>query len=169
MLFVKAPYDRSALRRYNLTWRPMPVHIARRSLAEFRLHLPDMKSTATRTVVALLLAGMIVPTIAVADTQTEASRLFDKNCASCHGKDGKAKTFRAVLSKARDLTNAQWQDTITDATIVESIKAGRGKMPAFGKNLSEPQVAVLAQYVRSLKQSSSVPPSRARPDNARSP
>ena len=32
---------------------------------------------------------------------------FAKNCATCHGKDGRAKTFKAKFNHARDLTDPQ--------------------------------------------------------------
>ena len=77
--------------------------------------------------------------------------LFLKNCASCRGKDGRAKTFKAKIKHARDLTDAKWQMAITDEHIYESILKGKGKMPAFEKKLSGADIAALASYVRTLK------------------
>ncbi len=77
--------------------------------------------------------------------------LFLKNCASCHGKDGKAKTFKAKFNHARNLTDPRWQAVISDEHMYESILHGKGKMPAFGKMLSENEVAALVTYVRMLK------------------
>ena len=74
-----------------------------------------------------------------------------KRCASCHGKDGRAKTFKAKFNDARDLTNSQWQADVSDERIYNAITNGRGKMPAFGKKLSDAQVESLVSYVRSLK------------------
>jgi mono/diheme cytochrome c family protein len=110
---------------------------------------PIMKSTAICIIAVLLLSS--VGLARAADSGLDTGKLFDKNCATCHGKDGRAKTFRAAFNKARDLTDPQWQDTIADAAIIASISAGRDKMPAFATKLSEPQIAALAQYVRSLK------------------
>jgi cytochrome c6 len=81
----------------------------------------------------------------------EAKATYDENCASCHGPDGRAKTFRAKFNKARDLTEPQWQDGISDASLLESIKAGRGKMPAFLDKLSDAQLEGLVRYVRSFR------------------
>src|SRR5947207_13871979 len=67
---------------------------------------------------------------------TNANALFVKNCASCHGMDGRAKTFKGRLKHVRDLTNSQWQTGISDEHIYNSILRGNGKMPAFGKRLS---------------------------------
>lgn len=77
--------------------------------------------------------------------------LFLKNCASCHGKDGRAKTFKAKFNHARNLTDPTWQAAITDEHMYESILHGKDKMPAFGKKLSEDEVAALVTYIRMLK------------------
>ena len=82
---------------------------------------------------------------------TDASRLYDKKCAECHGKDGRAKSFRGKLAHARDLTNAEWQQQVSDERIYNSISNGKGKMPAFAKKLSEPEINSLVAYVRGLK------------------
>lgn len=80
-----------------------------------------------------------------------AAAIYAKRCASCHGKDGRAKTFKAKFNDARDLTNWQWQEAVSDERIYNAIVNGRGKMPAFGKKLSDSQVDSLVSYVRSLK------------------
>jgi len=80
-----------------------------------------------------------------------ASALFDKRCDSCHGKDGQAKTFKAKFNHARNLTDAKWQAEVGDERLFNSISNGKGKMPAFGKKLSEAQINGLVVYVRSLK------------------
>ena len=81
----------------------------------------------------------------------DAHVLFDKHCASCHGKDGEAKTFKPKFNHARNLTDAKWQSDVTDERIFNSIENGKGKMPAFGKKLSQEQVNGLVSYVRHLK------------------
>jgi len=81
----------------------------------------------------------------------DASRLFEKKCAECHGKDGRAQSFRGKHSHARDLTDAEWQQRVSDERIYNSISNGKGKMPAFGKKLSDAEISSLATYVRGLK------------------
>ena len=82
---------------------------------------------------------------------TSASELFARNCAKCHGKDGRAKTFRGKLARARDLTNAEWQAKVSDERIFNSIMNGRGKMPSYDEKLSSAQIEALVAHVRSLK------------------
>lgn len=81
----------------------------------------------------------------------DAKSTFDGKCATCHGKDGRGKTFKGRMSHARDLTAAEWQNDVTDERIFNSISNGRNKMPAFKKKLTEAQIEELVGYVRRFK------------------
>ena len=81
----------------------------------------------------------------------DARLLFADHCATCHGKDGRAKTFKAKFNHARNLTDPEWQTGVTDERLFNSITNGRGKMPAFGKKFSEAETSRLVAYVRQLK------------------
>ena len=81
----------------------------------------------------------------------DANSLFAKNCVTCHGKDGKAKTFKAKFNHARNLTDPDWQASVTDERLFNSITNGRGHMPAWGKKLTEAEINSLVAYVRQLK------------------
>lgn len=83
--------------------------------------------------------------------ETDAGALFEKNCATCHGKDGSSKTFKAKFNHARNLTDSAWQATVSDERLVNSITNGRGHMPPWGKKLSEEEINSLVSYVRHLK------------------
>jgi cytochrome c6 len=77
---------------------------------------------------------------------------YAKNCATCHGKDGRAKTFKSRHHvHARDLTDARWQSEASDERILDSITNGRGRMPAFKDKLTAEQITSLLEYVRGLK------------------
>jgi len=88
---------------------------------------------------------------AAVTTAASASESYTKHCASCHGKDGRAKTFKAKLNHARNLADPEWQDRVSDERIFNSIMNGKGKMPEFSKKLSEQEINALVSYVRSLK------------------
>ena len=82
----------------------------------------------------------------------DAKGTFNSQCAKCHGRDGRAHTTRGRLSHARDMTNAAWQNEVSDERLFNSINKGRGKnMPAYGKKLSDDQIDALVRYVRQLK------------------
>ena len=116
----------------------------------------------------ILLSALIVLSLALATFSTQHSAaslieqsspqneldvkiLYDKHCDSCHGKDGSAKTFKAKFNHARNLTDSKWQGEVTDEHLFNSISNGKGKMPAYGKKLSEAQINALVTYVRTFK------------------
>ena len=80
-----------------------------------------------------------------------ASVVYKKYCASCHGQDGRSKTFKAKLNHARDLTDAEWQSRVSDERIYNVISNGRGKMPGFEKKLSLTEIESLVTFVRGLR------------------
>ena len=86
--------------------------------------------------------------------QRTAKQLYRQQCASCHGPDGRAQTSKGKFSHARDLSDAKWQDDVTDERIFNSIINGRsvrGNMPAFSDRFSEAQVNLLVKFVRDLR------------------
>lgn len=103
---------------------------------------------------SMLGAARTSMTTARSSSQTgvvDAAALFAKNCAKCHGRDGRAKTFRGKIVGARDFTNAEWQSRVSDETLAASITNGRGSMPSFKKKLSDEEIKSLVNYVRKFK------------------
>jgi mono/diheme cytochrome c family protein len=82
---------------------------------------------------------------------SEPAALFDRHCAKCHGRDGRAKRFRGQVTGARNLTDPKWQDRVTDEQIAAAIKRGPGAMPSFEKKLSQAEIDALVGYVRHFK------------------
>lgn len=110
----------------------------------------------------IIISGLVVlPTNAAlpranvekAVSERTATALYAKHCASCHGKDGRSKTFKAKFNKARNLTESGWQEAVSDERIYNSIANGRGKMPGFSKKMSEAEIDALVLLVRGLRQS----------------
>lgn len=101
---------------------------------------------------SLRTSGAVVSAEVPAVNQRSAATLYSKYCASCHGKDGRAKTFKAKFNHARNLTEPGWQDAVSDERIFNSIANGRGgKMPAFAKKISEAEIDLLVLLVRGMK------------------
>jgi mono/diheme cytochrome c family protein len=107
---------------------------------------------------ALTLTLLVVPLVVIRTGESknsaqtpDAAALFNRYCASCHGKDGRAKTMKAKFKGARDLTNAKWQTDVTDERIFNSITQGKGRMPSFSKKLSTEETEAMVPYVRGLK------------------
>jgi cytochrome c oxidase cbb3-type subunit 3 len=80
-----------------------------------------------------------------------AIALYSRNCASCHGRDGRAKTSRGRRNHSRDLNDHEWQERVSDERIFNSILNGKGKMPGYSKKFSEQEVDALVAYVRGLR------------------
>lgn len=80
-----------------------------------------------------------------------AAGLYTRNCASCHGRDGRAKTAKAKANHARSLVDSEWQERVSDERIYNVVMNGKGKMPGYGKKLSEREINALVSYVRGLK------------------
>jgi mono/diheme cytochrome c family protein len=87
----------------------------------------------------------------VAASARSAAQLYAKNCASCHGRDGRANTLKAKRNHARNISDPEWQKRVGDERIFNSIMNGKGKMPAYGKKLSEQEIDALVTYVRGLR------------------
>lgn len=105
---------------------------------------------------SVVLAATSITSSFKATTQNNrtASQLYSQYCVDCHGKDGRSKTSKGKYSHARDLTDAKWQEDVSDARIFNSIMNGRsvrGNMPAFNDQLKEKEVESLVDLVRKFK------------------
>jgi mono/diheme cytochrome c family protein len=82
---------------------------------------------------------------------------WEKQCASCHGKDGKGQTKAGRKADVKDLTDATYQASFTDEQMFKQIKEGmkdkngKEKMKAFGGTLSDEEIKALVAFVRGLK------------------
>jgi cytochrome c oxidase cbb3-type subunit 3 len=66
------------------------------------------------------------------EAQREVSTaIWKQQCATCHGNLGRGDGPQSVMVQARDLTDPAWQEATTDGYMVNVIKQGKGKMPAF--------------------------------------
>lgn len=83
--------------------------------------------------------------------KVDAPGLFVENCAGCHGKNGRARTFHGRLLGAQNFTDAKWRAETSSAEIIHAIQTGPNAMPAFGKKLSEVEIEVLAAYVQTFQ------------------
>ena len=109
--------------------------------------------TVLKTVVMLSLFGGALCWSARAGDATE---LWNKDCAACHGKDGKAQTMMGRKLGMKDLTDATVQAALTDDQATKDIKEGvtengQTKMKPFADKLSDDEVKALVAHVRSFK------------------
>ncbi len=79
--------------------------------------------------------------------KTRGAKLFQANCAVCHGGDGMGNP----LLGTPNLTDDDWLYGRGESTIVETIVKGRnGVMPAWGEFLGDDKTHILAAYVWQL-------------------
>jgi len=90
-----------------------------------------------------------------------ARELFNKNCASCHSRDGRAQTPVARQNHVQDLSECR----LEGAAIIEQIlngthnKANTFKMPPFKDKLTRAEVESLVPLVRSFRSTEQAPSS----------
>ncbi|MGC8779319.1 MAG: c-type cytochrome [Anaerolineae bacterium] len=70
--------------------------------------------------------------------------IYEQQCASCHGPDGKGNP------SAGDLTDFGRTAAISQKAWAELLAQGRGTMPAFGDKLAPAEQRAVLEYVRSL-------------------
>ena len=84
-----------------------------------------------------------------AAAQSDAQKLYDANCAKCHGPDGSGSTVVGKAVGAKDLRSAEAKK-LTDAEIFTQIDQGKGNMPPFGGPLNKAQINSLVPVIREL-------------------
>jgi hypothetical protein len=91
-----------------------------------------------------------LPTLSKADS-AEASRLFNINCAICHGADGKASgpLAKGKVGGIKDLTLPEVTN-MADGRIYYIMTYGQNNMGSYASQLSRQQRWMIVQYVRTL-------------------
>lgn len=108
-----------------------------------------MKKTIVLMVAALMAA-------VVSARAADAKANWEKQCAKCHGADGKGDTKMGKKLEVKDYTDAKVQAAMKDDEMTKAITEGKkdkeGKVrmkPA--ENLTDDEIKALVAHVRSLK------------------
>lgn len=81
----------------------------------------------------------------------QAKKLYEQNCARCHGADGRGQTNLGELYDAPDFTNDREIARASNRRLAASIARGKAGMPSFSKKLKPEEISSLVAYVRTLK------------------
>ena len=107
-----------------------------------------------KRIVTLSIAIMAVS--ALSASAADAKATYEKDCAKCHGKDGKGQTITGKKQGAKDYTDAKVQAELKDEAAFKAIKEGYknkdGKevmKPSEG--LSDDEIKGLVAYMRKFK------------------
>jgi mono/diheme cytochrome c family protein len=79
----------------------------------------------------------------------DGQKVFEQNCAKCHGPDGSGNTAIGKAVGAKDLRSPEAQK-LTDAQIATQIDQGKGNMPPFGGTVNKAQINDLIAYIHVL-------------------
>ncbi len=85
------------------------------------------------------------------DPLQAAQMLFQAQCASCHGAEGRGDGPMAAMFRPADLSDPALQSQRTDEDLARVIVQGRGRMPAFGGQLRPEAVPLLVRLIRSWR------------------
>ncbi len=91
--------------------------------------------------------------VAKSDASTKAGMaIYNKNCASCHGKTGLGDGVkaRALKSHPGDFSKAEFQNQ-TDGELFYRTKTGRGEMPKYEGKLADNDIWNAVNYMRTFK------------------
>jgi cytochrome c6 len=92
----------------------------------------------------------------VSASAADVKETWDKDCAKCHGADGKGDTKMGKKLEIKDFTDAKYQDSLKDEAMLKAIKEGvkqdeKTRMKGFGETLNDEEMKALVAYVRKFK------------------
>jgi mono/diheme cytochrome c family protein len=104
---------------------------------------------------AILIAITACAVMMVSASAADVKELWAKNCAKCHGPDGKGDTKMGKKLDIKDFTDAKYQATLKDDAMLKAIKEGvkdgeKLRMKA-AEGLSDEEMKALVAYVRAFK------------------
>jgi cytochrome c553 len=105
----------------------------------------------------ILMLGIAIATAsAVSANAADAKATYEKDCAKCHGADGKGETKMGKKLGAKDYTDAKVQADLKDDSAFKAIKEGLKdkdgkKLMGPAEGMSDDDIKALVAYMRTFK------------------
>lgn len=113
-----------------------------------------LKGAVAGSAIVLLFAG-VAARQRKPPSRLKVDELYNKNCARCHGSDGRGDTPGGHLYNAPNFTSVDWWNKDPRLTSRKSLRTivakGKAGMPGFGKKLTRPQINLLVERVRKFR------------------
>jgi mono/diheme cytochrome c family protein len=104
---------------------------------------------------AILITVAACAAMLVSASAADVKEIWAKDCAKCHGPDGKGDTKMGKKLEIKDFTDAKYQASLKDDAMLKAIKDGvkdgeKTRMKA-AEGLSDEEMKALVTYVRAFK------------------
>jgi cytochrome c6 len=104
---------------------------------------------------AILMTMAACAAMVVSASAADVKENWDKDCAKCHGPDGKGETKMGKKLEVKDFTNAKVQADMKDDAMLKAIKEGvkdgeKVRMKPV-EGLSDDEMKALVKFVRDFK------------------
>lgn len=142
-------HDRARVTDEGPAWQARPLSYPRMGFVPGQPNTPPVDAVSSASVYA---KHEVAPRIAkLSALERRGERLFQANCAFCHGADGSGKNWigQFMEPKARDLT-AYGPDTLPALRLRQVIRDGlpETSMPAWRDVLKPAEIEAIVAYVR---------------------
>jgi cytochrome c553 len=116
----------------------------------------EMKRTKNLVMKKLIVVAIVMGLSAIASYAADGKATYEKDCAKCHGPDGKGDTKMGKKLGVKDYTDAKVQAELKDEAAFKATKEGlkdkEGKVlmkPAEGA--SDEDIKAVVAYMRTFK------------------
>jgi len=108
-----------------------------------------MRNKRSRIIASVVGLGAILTTTSIVEA-ADGAALWEKNCVSCHGPDGKGDTKAGKLTKVTDLTAAKLTSEQAHQIIAQGVvdkDTGKTRMKGYKDKFSADEIDALATHV----------------------